>query len=51
MDLACVKVPADSPEALKPLHGPNQWPEESLMPGFRDTYKQYFEELRVLGLR
>ncbi|GAX75062.1 hypothetical protein CEUSTIGMA_g2506.t1 [Chlamydomonas eustigma] len=45
------EVPADSPEALKPLHGPNQWPEESLMPGLRDTYQQYFEELRALGMR
>ena len=46
-----MQVSADSPEASKPLHGPNQWPEESLLPGLRSVYGQYSEELRLLGMR
>ena len=46
-----LQVAADSPEASKPLHGPNQWPEESLLPGLRSVYGQYSEELRLLGMR
>ena len=29
------EVSADSPEAAQPLHGPNVWPDESLLPGWR----------------
>ena len=46
-----LQVSADSPEASKPLHGPNQWPEESLLPGLRSVYNQYSEQLRLLGMR
>ena len=46
-----LQVSDDSPEASKPLHGPNQWPEESLLPGLRSVYSQYSEELRLLGMR
>ncbi|KAG1675651.1 hypothetical protein FOA52_002360 [Chlamydomonas sp. UWO 241] len=45
------EVAADSAEAAKPLHGPNQWPPEALVPGLRATYEQYFKELWALGLR
>ncbi len=45
------EVPRDSPEASKPLHGPNQWPEEHLVPGLRGTYTEYFAALRALGMR
>ena len=38
-----------SPEAAKPLHGPNQWPQESLVPELRQTYEAYFDQLRTLG--
>lgn len=31
------EVAADSPEAQLPLHGPNQWPAEELLPGYRAT--------------
>lgn len=44
-------MPADSPEASKPLHGPNQWPEEHLVPGLRATYTEYYEALKALGMR
>jgi isopenicillin N synthase-like dioxygenase len=51
-------VPADSPEAALPLHGPNQWPAEALLPGFRQTVSAYiqaqtqlaFKLLRLLAL-
>ena len=46
-----LQVAADSPEASKPLHGPNQWPDELLLPGLRSVYSQYSEELRLLGMR
>lgn len=45
------EVSRDSPEASKPLHGPNQWPEEHLVPGLKATYTAYFEALRALGMR
>lgn len=43
------EVPADDPEAALPLHGPNQWPREDLLPGFRATVTAYFEALTALG--
>jgi hypothetical protein len=42
-------VPADDPEAALPLHGPNQWPREDLLPGFRAAVTAYFDELTALG--
>lgn len=32
-----------------PLHGPNQWPREELLPGFRATVEAYFQALTALG--
>lgn len=43
------EVPADDPEAALPLHGPNQWPSEDLLPGFRATITAYFDALTALG--
>jgi isopenicillin N synthase-like dioxygenase len=43
------EVPADDPEAALPLHGPNQWPREELLPGFRATVVAYFQALTALG--
>jgi isopenicillin N synthase-like dioxygenase len=45
------EVPADSVEAALPLHGPNQWPSESLLPGFRRTTEAYIAGVTQLGLR
>ena len=41
--------PADDPEASLPLHGPNQWPSESLLPGFKAAVTAYFDALTELG--
>ncbi|KIZ06914.1 hypothetical protein MNEG_1040 [Monoraphidium neglectum] len=45
------EVPADSPEAQLPLHGPNLWPPEKLLPGFRATTEAYFSSVTALGHR
>lgn len=42
-------MPADDPEAALPLHGPNQWPREDLLPGFRAAVTAYFEAVTALG--
>lgn len=44
-------MPADSAEAALPLHGPNQWPPEALLPGFRPAVETYFAALTALGHR
>ena len=45
------EVPAGSPEAELPLHGPNVWPPEALVPGFHAATEAYFSELSALGFR
>jgi isopenicillin N synthase-like dioxygenase len=45
------EVPAGSPEAALPLHGPNVWPPEALVPGFRAATEAYFSALTALGFR
>jgi isopenicillin N synthase-like dioxygenase len=45
------EVAADSPEAALPLHGPNVWPPEALLPGWRDTMERYAAACRALGMR
>ena len=37
------EVPADSPEALLPLHGPNVWPPPALAPDFRPVMERYMQ--------
>lgn len=32
------------------LQGPNQWPEESMIPGFRETFIEYFMAVRQLSV-
>jgi len=44
-------IPADSPEASLPLHGPNQWPREELVPGYRATAEAYLAAMMALGAR
>ncbi|KAF8417227.1 hypothetical protein EV426DRAFT_382762 [Tirmania nivea] len=52
IDLA-TELPA--PEPTEPryrlLRGPNQWPPESLLPGFRDTYTTYIDQMTDLSTR
>lgn len=45
------EVNADNPKALagKPLQGPNQWPDEAVLPGFRATIEHYVEEMSALA--
>ncbi|XP_028548240.1 2-oxoglutarate-Fe(II) type oxidoreductase hxnY-like isoform X2 [Dendrobium catenatum] len=43
-----VEVPEDDPDAKKPFYGPNQWPSEDILPGWRQVMEQYHNEaLRV----
>lgn len=43
-----VEVPEDDPQAEKPFYGPNIWPSEDLLPGWRQIMEQYHREaLRV----
>ncbi|GFF58756.1 2OG-Fe(II) oxygenase family oxidoreductase, putative [Aspergillus udagawae] len=42
--------PAKRPDDVEPtdpwgLHGPNQWPREELIPGFREAYLQYYGQI------
>jgi isopenicillin N synthase-like dioxygenase len=45
------EVAADDPAALagKPLQGPNQWPDESLIPNFRSTMETYVRQMTGLA--
>ncbi len=45
------EVPPDDPAARagKPLQGPNQWPPENLVPGFRAAVERYVSELTGLA--
>lgn len=45
------EVDANDPKALagKPLQGPNQWPDETLLPGFRATVENYVVEMSTLA--
>ncbi len=45
------EVAADSEEAKKPLHGPNQWPSEELVPGYRQRTETYFAAVKALAER
>lgn len=45
------EVAADDPDALagKPLQGPNQWPAEADVPGFRATVEAYVDQMGTLA--
>jgi isopenicillin N synthase-like dioxygenase len=47
------EVDESDPRALadKPLQGPNQWPDESVLPGFRATIEHYVSEMSTLARR
>lgn len=42
---------ADSEEAKLPLHGPNQWPPEGLLPGYKAAMQAYMDAIRGLADR
>lgn len=45
------EVDAEDPKAKagQPLQGPNQWPDEAALPGFRSTIEGYVDEMTVLA--
>jgi isopenicillin N synthase-like dioxygenase len=45
------EVAPDSEEGRLPLHGPNQWPAEQLVPGYKDAVEAYIVAVRALGCR
>jgi hypothetical protein len=45
------EVGPGDPEASLPLHGPNVWPPEALLPGFRAAAEAYFAAVSALGCR
>eukprot|EP00899_Mesostigma_viride_P014331 jgi/Mesvir1/2289/Mv19327-RA.1 len=45
------EVPAGSPAASKPLHGPNKWPPPELLPGWRETMEEYLAAVRSVAMR
>lgn len=45
------EVPAGSSEASLPLHGPNQWPADDLVPGYRGVVETYMAAMTDLGFR
>lgn len=45
------EIPPDSPDAALPLHGPNQWPDPSLLPSFKETMNQYMDAMKAVGDR
>ncbi|CAM9597540.1 unnamed protein product [Scytosiphon promiscuus] len=38
-------------EKIRPLNGPNQWPSEELVPGWKTTMQNYFTTMHSLGVR
>lgn len=45
--------PDDHPEvvAKRSFHGPNQWPDEALLPGFRANLTAYYDAIEALGFK
>ncbi|EKX39267.1 hypothetical protein GUITHDRAFT_76562 [Guillardia theta CCMP2712] len=39
------------PMSGKPLHGPNVWPSEEELPGWKETMERYFESVSMVGHR
>ncbi|CAM9287485.1 unnamed protein product [Ectocarpus sp. 6 AP-2014] len=45
-------TPPDGKEdAARPLKGPNQWPSEDVVPGWRATMQSYFTTMHAVGVR
>lgn len=52
MDLATeLEAPDDHEPLYRRLRGPNQWPDERLIPGFRATYEAYIEQMGPVSIR
>ncbi|KAJ7973798.1 2-oxoglutarate (2OG) and Fe(II)-dependent oxygenase superfamily protein [Quillaja saponaria] len=44
-----VEVAGDDPEAQKPFYGPNVWPAEDFLPGWRETMEKFHRETIKVG--
>ncbi|CAK0779497.1 hypothetical protein CVIRNUC_004789 [Coccomyxa viridis] len=45
------EVPAGSEDAHLPLHGPNQWPAQEVLPKYKQVTQAYFSAVTALGMR
>ncbi|KAG7671560.1 hypothetical protein Ndes2526B_g09278 [Nannochloris sp. 'desiccata'] len=45
------EIPSTSAEAVLPLHGPNQWPDETLLPGYREIVEEYIAAMYKLCMQ
>jgi isopenicillin N synthase-like dioxygenase len=45
------EVAPGAPEAALPLHGPNRWPPEAALPGYRSAAEAYLAAMEALGAR
>ncbi|CAM6101859.1 unnamed protein product [Calypogeia fissa] len=44
------ELSADDPLSVRPLHGPNQWPSDDLLIGWRETMQKYYSEILDLDM-
>lgn len=45
------EIAADSEYADMPMQGPNQWPSEDLLPGWKATMQAYYDRMIVMGIK
>lgn len=51
MDLATeLPAPDDDEPLYRRLRGPNQWPDESLIPGFREAFEAYIDQMGPVSI-
>lgn len=51
MDLATeLPAPQDDEPLYRRLRGPNQWPDENLLPGFRQTFEAYIDQMGPVSI-
>ena len=46
-----VEIPVEDPRSSIPLHGPNQWPNDALIPGYRATVEAYMSSVQNLAMQ
>ncbi|CAM9597469.1 unnamed protein product [Scytosiphon promiscuus] len=51
MDAAATVSDAEQGSAARPLKGPNQWPSETLVPGWKATMQEHFARMHAVGQR
>eukprot|EP00752_Nemacystus_decipiens_P014679 g13075.t1 len=45
------ELAADDERDTRPLKGPNQWPSEDLVPGWKTTMQEHFTRMHAVGVR